>query len=231
MCIRDSIYALRIIGYTVEECYTVLGHVHEMYRLIPNRFKDYISTPKQNMYQSLHTTVIGKEGIPFEVQIRTFEMHHTAEYGIAAHWKYKQGLSKKDALDGKLDWVQKLVHNEATDPEEFMRPFKIDFFADEVFVFTPGGDLISLPAGSTVIDFAYAIHSAVGNRMIGAKVNGKMVNLDYQVKNGEIVEIIKSGHVKGPSRDWLNIAQTSEAKMCIRDSLWTRRRERLSSST
>ena len=220
-----DLFAIRIIVENMNECYNVLGIIHDMYKPIPGRFKDYISTPKPNMYQSLHTTVIGKEGIPFEVQIRTFEMHHTAEYGIAAHWKYKQGLSKKDALDGKLDWVQKLVHNEAADPEEFMRPFKIDFFADEVFVFTPGGDLISLPAGSTVIDFAYAIHSAVGNRMIGAKVNGKMVNLDYQVKNGEIVEIIKSGHVKGPSRDWLNIAKTSEAKSKIRTWFKKERRE------
>lgn len=222
-----DLYAIRIIVDNMNECYNVLGIIHDMFKPIPGRFKDYISTPKPNLYQSLHTTVIGKEGVPFEVQIRTWDMHQTAEYGIAAHWKYKAGVEKKDALDGKLQWVNELleIQSNAADPEEFMRPFKIDFFSDEVFVFTPKGDLINLPAGATAIDFAYAIHSAVGNRMMGAKVNGKMVPIDYQVQNGEIVEVITGGVSKGPSRDWLKIARTSEAKNKIKQWFKRERRE------
>ena len=222
-----DLYAVRVIVNTIVDCYNVLGIVHDMYKPIPGKFKDYISTPKPNMYQSLHTTVIGKEGIPFEVQIRTWEMHRTAEFGIAAHWKYKRGLTKKDTLEGKLEWVRQVLEVQSTssDPEEFMRTFKIDFFDDEVFVFTPRGDLINLPAGATAIDFAYAIHSQVGNKMIGAKANGKLVTLDYQVQNGDIVEVItvKEGN-KGPNRDWLGIVKTSEAKSKIRQ--WFKREKR-----
>ena len=222
-----DLYAVRVIVNTIVDCYNVLGIVHDMYKPIPGKFKDYISTPKPNMYQSLHTTVIGKEGIPFEVQIRTWEMHRTAEFGIAAHWKYKRGLTKKDSLEGKLEWVRQVLEFQATssDPEEFMRTFKIDFFDDEVFVFTPRGDLINLPAGATAIDFAYAIHSQVGNKMIGAKANGKLVTLDYQVQNGDIVEVItaKEGN-KGPNRDWLSIVKTSEAKSKIRQ--WFKKEKR-----
>lgn len=222
-----DLYAIRIIVDNMNECYNALGVIHDMFKPIPGRFKDYISTPKPNMYQSLHTTVIGKEGVPFEVQIRTWDMHQTAEYGIAAHWKYKAGIGKKDSLDGKLKWVNELleIQSNAADAEEFLRPFKIDFFSDEVFVFTPKGDLINLPAGATVIDFAYAIHSAVGNRMIGAKVNGKMVQLDYQVQNGEIVEVVTGSAAKGPTRDWLKIARTSEAKNKIKQWFKKERKE------
>ena len=211
-------YALRIIVDTELECYTVLGMIHEMFNSIPGRFKDYISTPKPNMYRSLHTTVIGRDGIPFEVQIRTWEMHHMAEYGIAAHWKYKSGASSKEDMDKKLEWIRKLIEAEddVKDSAEFYHAFKTDIFHDEVFVFTPKGDVIALAQGSTVIDFAYAIHSAVGNRMIGAKVNGSIVSIDRVVENGEIVEILTSSSVKGPSRDWLNIVKTSEARNKIR---------------
>ncbi len=222
-----DLYAVRVIVNTMVDCYNVLGLVHDMYKPIPGKFKDYISTPKPNMYQSLHTTVIGKEGIPFEVQIRTWEMHRTAEFGIAAHWKYKRGLTRKDSLEGKLEWVRQVLEVQASssDPEEFMRTFKFDFFDDEVFVFTPRGDLINLPAGATTIDFAYAIHSQVGNQMVAAKANGKLVTLDYQVQNGDIVEVItvKDGN-KGPNRDWLNIVKTSEAKSKIRQ--WFKREKR-----
>ena len=211
-------YALRIIVDTELECYTVLGMIHEMFNSIPGRFKDYISTPKPNMYRSLHTTVIGRDGIPFEVQIRTWEMHHMAEYGIAAHWKYKSGASSKEDMDKKLVWIRKLIEAEddVKDSAEFFHAFKTDIFHDEVFVFTPKGDVIALAQGSTVIDFAYAIHSAVGNRMIGAKINGSIVPIDRVVENGEIVEILTSSSVKGPSRDWLNIVKTSEARNKIR---------------
>ncbi len=211
-------YALRVIVDTELECYTVLGIIHEQFNSIPGRFKDYISTPKPNMYRSLHTTVIGRDGIPFEVQIRTKEMHHVAEYGIAAHWKYKSGASSKEDIDKKLEWIARLIETEdgATDSDEFMQAIKTDIFHDEVFVFTPKGDVIALPQGSTVIDFAYSIHSAVGNKMIGAKINGMIVPIDRTVQNGEIVEIITSSSTKGPSRDWLGIVKTSEARSKIR---------------
>lgn len=219
-------YALRVIVETELECYTVLGIIHELYKSIPGRFKDYISTPKPNMYQSLHTTVIGRDGIPFEVQIRTQEMHQVAEYGIAAHWKYKSGEHSKADIDRKLQWVSKLIEieDENRDPDEFMDAFKIDVYHDETFVFTPKGDIISLPQGSTIIDFAYAIHSAVGNRMVGAKVNGVITPIDRVPNNGEIVEILTSSSSKGPSRDWLKIATTSEARGKIR--AWFKKEKR-----
>ena len=211
-------YAVRVIVDTELECYTALGIIHEMFNSIPGRFKDYISTPKPNMYRSLHTTVIGRDGIPFEVQIRTREMHHFAEYGIAAHWKYKSGASSKEEMDKKLEWISKLIETEGDerDPDEFMNALKTDIFQDEVFVFTPKGDVTALPQGSTVIDFAYSIHSAVGNKMIGAKINGMIVPIDRVVQNGEIVEILTSSATKGPSRDWLNIVRTSEARSKIK---------------
>ncbi len=223
-----DIYAVRVIVDTVNDCYNVLGVVHDMFRPLPNRFKDYISTPKANMYQSLHTTVISKEKIPFEVQIRTWEMHYTAEYGIAAHWKYKLGIQRKDKLEERLAWVRQFIENQkdVDDAEDIVRSIKTDLSSDDVFVFTPKGDVITLPVGSTVIDFAYAIHSAVGNRMIGAKVDGRMVPLDYEVKTGEIVEIVTTsaqGH--GPSRDWLSIVKTGEARNKIRAWFKKERRE------
>ena len=224
-----DIYAVRIIVESVIDCYNCLGVIHDMFRPLPNRFKDYISTPKPNMYQSLHTTVIGKEGIPFEVQIRTWEMHHTAEYGIAAHWKYKLGGG---AVGGKfeerLSWIRQLLEsqNDSEDVEDIVRTIKSDLVPEEVFVFTPKGDVISLPVGATVIDFAYAIHSAIGNRMIGAKVDGRIVPIDYQVKTGEIVDILTSSQTgKGPSRDWLKIVKTSEARSKIRNWFKKERRE------
>ena len=222
-----DLYALRVIVNSAEECYNVLGVIHDMWRSIPGKLKDYISTPKPNMYQSIHTTVIGTEGMPFEVQIRTWDMHRTAELGIAAHWKYKRGLSKKDSLDGKLEWVRKIleIQSTAADPEDFMSTFKIDFFDDEVFVFTPRGDLINLPVGATAIDFAYSIHSEVGNKTVGAKVNGKMVTLDHKVQNGDILEVITTKEAgKGPSRDWLSIATTTQAKNKIKQ--WFKREKR-----
>ncbi len=223
-----DVYAVRVIVDSVMECYNVLGFIHDMMKPIPNRFKDYISTPKQNMYQSLHTTVIDKEGIPFEVQIRTWEMHYTAEYGVAAHWKYKLGMNgKTGTLDEKLTWIRQLLDSqkESDDAEEIVKSIKTDIAADEVFVFTPRGDVISLPVGSTVIDFAYAIHSAVGNKTVGGKVDGRMVSLDYQLKTGSIVEIITSNNPNnGPSRDWLKIVKTSEARNKIR--AWFKREKR-----
>ncbi len=211
-------YAVRVIVETELECYTALGIIHEMFNSIPGRFKDYISTPKPNMYRSLHTSVIGRDGIPFEVQIRTREMHHFAEYGIAAHWKYKSGASSKEDMDKKLEWISRLIETEGEthDHDEFMNALKTDIFQDEVFVFTPKGDVIALPQGATVIDFAFAIHSAVGNKMIGAKINGMIVPIDRVVQNGEIVEILTSSVTKGPSRDWLNIVKTSEARAKIK---------------
>ncbi len=219
-----DLFAFRVIVDTVADCYNVLGVIHDLYRPLLGRFKDYIGTPKPNMYQSLHTTVMGKSGIPFEVQIRTQEMHEVAEYGIAAHWKYKQGISGS-AREGSYEWVRKLLENqENTDAEEFIHTLKVDMFADEVFVFSPAGDVTNLPAGATPIDFAYSVHSAVGNRMVGAKVNGRIVPLDYQLQNGEIVEILTANNAHGPSRDWLKIAQSSEARSKIRQ--WFKKEKR-----
>ena len=219
-------YALRIIVDTELECYTVLGIIHEMFKSIPGRFKDYISTPKPNMYQSLHTTVIGRDGIPFEVQIRTKEMNQIAEYGIAAHWKYKSGERSSADIDKKLDWISKLIDTESDviDHEDFLHAFKIDIFHDETFVFTPKGDVIALPLGATLIDFAYTIHTGVGNKMVGAKINGRIAPIDSMPKNGDIVEIITSNASKGPSRDWLNIVKTSEARNKIRQ--WFKKEKR-----
>ena len=222
-----DIYAVRVIVDSLNDCYNVLGMIHDMYRPIPNRFKDYISTPKPNLYQSLHTTVLGKEGVPFEVQIRTWEMHHTAEYGIAAHWKYKLGLSKSDSFEQRLVWVRQMLENQqdTVDSTELVRTIKTDLAPEEVFVFTPKGDVISLPIGSTVIDFAYAIHSAVGNRMIGAKVDGRIVPIDYKVKTGEIIDVLTTKEEShGPSRDWLKIVKTSEARNKIRQ--WFKKEKR-----
>jgi GTP pyrophosphokinase len=219
-------YAMRIIVDTELECYTALGLIHEMFKSVPGRFKDYISTPKPNLYRSLHTTVIGSDGIPFEVQIRTWDMHHIAEYGVAAHWKYKSGEKSNEDIDKKLEWISRLVEteNETRDPDEFLNAIKTDIFHDEIFVFTPKGDVIALPQGSTVIDFAYSIHSGVGNSMIGAKINGMIVPIDRVPENGEIVEILTSSASKGPSRDWLNIVKTSEAKTKIRN--WFKKEKR-----
>ena len=222
-----DIYAVRIIVDTVIDCYNCLGVIHDMFKPIPGRFKDYISTPKPNMYQSLHTTVLGKEGIPFEVQIRTWEMHHTAEYGIAAHWKYKLGINGTVKFEERLAWIRQLLENQSDseDVEDLVSTIKSDLVPEEVFVFTPKGDVFNLPMGATVIDFAYAIHSAVGNKMIGAKVDGRIVPLDYQVKTGEIVEVLTSSQPgKGPSRDWLNIVKTSQARAKIRQ--WYKKERR-----
>ena len=222
-----DIYAVRVIVDTVNDCYNVLGIVHDLFRPLPNRFKDYISTPKSNMYQSLHTTLISPEKIPFEVQIRTWEMHHTAEYGIAAHWKYKLGIQKKDRLEDKVAWVRQFIESQqdVDDAEDIVRSIKTDLSADDVFVFTPKGKVVNLPRGATVIDFAYAIHSEVGNRMVGAKVDGRIVSIDYQVKTGEIVEVLTSSAAnRGPSRDWLQLVKTSEARNKIRS--WYKRERR-----
>ena len=219
-------YALRIIVDTELECYTALGLIHEMYNSMPGRFKDYISTPKPNMYRSLHTTVIGRDGIPFEVQIRTWEMHHVAEYGIAAHWKYTSGASSQEEMDKRLEWISRLIEteDEQRDPDEFMNALKTEIFHDEVFVFTPKGDVLALPNGANVIDFAYAVHSAVGDRMVGGKINGMIVPIDRTLKNGEIVEVLTSATSKGPSRDWLNIVKTSAARSKIR--AWFKKEKR-----
>lgn len=208
-----DLFAVRIIVDTVAECYAVLGTVHELFKPIPGRFKDYIAMPKPNMYQSLHSTLIGPGGTPFEIQIRTWEMHHTAENGIAAHWKYKEGISGSSDMDKKLEWIKQLLEiQKETNAEEFMQALKIDMFSDEVFVFTPKGDVVSLPINATPIDFAYSIHSAVGNRMTGAKVNGKIVTLDYTLKNGDIVDIITNNSSSGPNLDWIKICKTSQAR-------------------
>ena len=218
-----DIYAFRVIVDTIPDCYNVLGHVHDLFNLVPGRFKDYISTPKPNMYQSLHTTVIGKQGIPFEVQIRTWKMHETAEYGIAAHWQYKQGTG--DGSEKDFEWVRRLLESQQdSDAEEYVQSLKIDMFDDEVFFFTPKGRLVSLPNGSTPIDFAYAIHSGVGNSMIGAKINNRIANIDISLTNGDIVEILTSKAAKGPSRDWLSICKSNQARTKIKQ--WFKKEKR-----
>ena len=223
-----DIYAVRIIVDTDIECYNILGIVHDMFTPIPNRFKDYISTPKPNMYQSLHTTVLGKEGIPFEIQIRTWDMHYTAEYGIAAHWKYKEGVQGKDRLEDRLAWVRRLIESqqESEGAEDIVKTIKTDLTPEEIYAFTPKGDVKCLPAGSTVIDFAYAIHSEVGNKMIGAKADGKIVSLEHRVRNGQIIEILTTKSIThGPNKEWLSIAKTSEARSKIRAWFKKERRE------
>ena len=219
-----DLFAFRVIVDTVADCYNVLGLIHDLYKPILGRFKDYIGTPKPNMYQSLHTTVVGESGIPFEVQIRTKEMHEVAEYGIAAHWKYKQnGQGSGD--EGRYEWVRRLLENqEGADAEDFIHSLKVDMFADEVFVFTPQGDVINLPAGATPIDFAYNIHSAVGNHMVSAKVNGRIVPLNHRLQNGDVVEVMTSQSAHGPSRDWIKIARSSNARSKIRQ--WFKREKR-----
>ena len=221
----NDLIALRVLVNTQQDCYFVLGVVHTMWPQVPGRFKDYISMPKANMYQSLHTTVVN-QGKPFEVQIRTFEMHRTAEYGIAAHWRYKEGRANENELDQKLSWLRRILdwQSDVRDPGEFGELAKVDLFADEVFVFTPKGDVISLPRGATPLDFAYRIHSAVGNRCIGAKVNGRIVPLAAQLETGDFVEVMTSSSSRGPSRDWLNIVKTSEAKAKIR--AWLKKEQR-----
>ena len=218
-----DLYAFRVIVDSIPDCYNVLGHIHDLFNLVPGRFKDYISTPKPNMYQSLHTTVIGRQGIPFEVQIRTWEMHETAEYGIAAHWKYKQGVDGGD--EKQFEWVRRLLETQQeTDAEDYIHSLKVEMFDDEVFVFTPKGKVMSLPSGSTPIDFAYAIHSGVGNAMVGAKVNNRIASYDQQLANGDIVEILTSKTAKGPSRDWLNICKSNQARTKIKQ--WFKKEKR-----
>ena len=222
-----DLYAFRVIVDDIPECYNVLGVIHDLFNPVLGRFKDYIGTPKPNGYQSLHTTVIGRDGIPFEVQIRTWEMHHTAEYGIAAHWKYKQGMANaKLGTEEAFEWVRKLLESQQdVDAEEFVRTMRVDLFSDEVFVFTPRGDVINLPAGATPIDFAYNIHSAVGNAMTGCKVNGRIVTFDYQLQSGDIVEVITSKSAHGPSRDWMKICKSNEARNKIKQWFKKERRE------
>ncbi len=223
-----DLFAVRVIVDTIAECYAVLGLVHETYKPIPGRFKDYIAMPKPNMYQSLHTTVIGPGGTTFEIQIRTWDMHRTAEYGIAAHWKYKEGKTKAGKDDDKLEWVRQMLEVQKelpnTDSEEFLKTLKIDLFSDEIFVFTPKGDVISLPAGSCAVDLAYAIHSAVGNQMIGAKINGKIATIDQKLKTGDIIQILTSP-THGPSKDWLKFVKTSQARTKINQWFRTHNRE------
>ena len=219
-----DIYAFRVIVSSIADCYNVLGHVHDLFNPVPGRFKDYISTPKPNMYQSLHTTVIGVQGIPFEVQIRTWEMHETAEYGVAAHWKYKQGGAGA-GQEKEFEWVRRLLENQQdTEAEDYIHSLQVDMFDDEVFVFTPKGRVVSLPAGSTPIDFAYAIHSGVGNTMVGAKVNNRIAAFDMQLNNGDIVEVLTSKSAKGPSRDWLKICRSNQARQKIKQ--WFKKEKR-----
>ena len=223
-----DLFAFRVIVDTVADCYNVLGIIHDMYKPLPGRFKDYISTPKPNMYQSVHTTVIGSEGIPFEVQIRTWEMHMTAEYGVAAHWKYKTGSGEgtKAGDEEKFAWIRRLLETQQeSDAQDFFHNLKVDMFADEVFVFSPKGDVINLPAGATPIDFAYSIHSAIGNSMVGATVNGRIVNFDYVLQNGDIVDIRTSKNAPGPSRDWLSLAKSGAARTKIKQWFKKERRE------
>lgn len=223
-----DIYAIRVITDTVTDCYNILGIMHDMFRPIPNRFKDYISTPKPNLYQSLHTTVISREGVPFEIQIRTSEMHHTAEYGIAAHWKYKEGINENDqSLEERLAWIRQILESSEVsgDTSELVRSIKVDLSQEDVFAVTPRGDVINLPVGSTVVDFAFAIHSEVGVKMVGAKADGKIVPINHEIKTGEVIEILttnQAGH--GPSRDWMNIAVTNSAKTKIRS--WFKKEKR-----
>ncbi len=213
-----DLIAVRVIVDTVKDCYAVLGTVHTLWKPIPGRFKDYIAVPKPNMYQSLHTTLISRHGNPFEIQIRTFEMHRTSEYGIAAHWKYKEGRSNESSLDMKLAWLRQILEwqDETKDAREFMDTLKIDLYSDEVFVYTPKGDVMNLPKGATPLDFAYSIHSAIGNKCVGAKISGKIVPLDYHLKTGDIVEVLTSSSTKGPSMDWLKVVVTSQARNKIR---------------
>jgi len=230
----DEVYdffALRIITETEADCYIILGIMHEMFKSVPGKFKDYISTPKPNMYRSIHTTVIGRDGVPIELQIRTHEMHNIADYGVAAHWKYKTGANAQQDIDQKLSWIAKLIEEDEStrDHDEYLSTLKIDIFHDETFVFTPKGDVVTLPYGSTLIDFAYAIHSEVGNKMTGAKINGAIAPIDSVPVNGQIVEILTSKSAKGPSRDWLKIVKTSEARSKIRQ--WYKKEKRTENIT